>query len=123
VIARSSPARNLAVSMQDPELRLRTIEAAGQASVPYTSGLLIGIGETREEIIESLLDLRSLHHQYGHIQVSPLFFYVPLLHREHTGFCSVKTILVHSSVVGVVGIRSVLTSAKRRDSVSCRQVP
>jgi len=63
--------------MQDPELRLRTIEAAGQASVPYTSGLLIGIGETREERIESLLDLHSLHHQYGHIQVSPLFLYGP----------------------------------------------
>ena len=56
--------------MQDPELRLRTIEAAGQAAVPYTSGLLIGIGETREERVQSLLDLRALHHQYGHIQVS-----------------------------------------------------
>ena len=38
--------------------------------MPYTSGLLIGIGETREEIVQSLLDLRALHHQYGHIQVS-----------------------------------------------------
>ena len=56
--------------VQDPVARLRTIEAAGQASVPYTSGLLIGIGETREERVQSLLDLRALHHQYGHIQVS-----------------------------------------------------
>ena len=55
---------------KDPDLRLRTIEAAGQAAVPYTSGLLIGIGETREERIQSLLDLRALHNQYGHIQVS-----------------------------------------------------
>ena len=58
------------MKVQDPELRLRTIEAAGQASVPYTSGLLIGIGETREERVHSLLDLRALHNQYGHIQVS-----------------------------------------------------
>ena len=57
------------MTLQDPDVRLATIEAAGQASVPYTSGLLIGIGETREERIHSLLDLRSLHRQYGHIQV------------------------------------------------------
>ena len=55
---------------KDPDLRLLTIEAAGQAAVPYTSGLLIGIGETREERIQSLLDLRALHNQYGHIQVN-----------------------------------------------------
>ena len=55
---------------KDPDLRLRTIEAAGQASVPYTSGLLIGIGETREERIQSLLNLRALHNQFGHIQAS-----------------------------------------------------
>ncbi len=53
-------------------MRLATIEAAGQASVPYTSGLLIGIGETREERLQSLLDLRRLHCQYGHIQVCTL---------------------------------------------------
>ena len=61
--------------MQDPELRLRTIEAAGQAAVPYTSGLLIGFGETREERVQSLLDLRALHRQYGHIQVSFALLY------------------------------------------------
>ena len=61
-----------AVGMQDPEVRLRTIEAAGQAAVPYTSGLLIGIGETRQERVQSLLDLRALHQQYEHIQVSAI---------------------------------------------------
>ena len=61
-----------AVGMQDPEVRLRTIEAAGQAAVPYTSGLLIGIGETRQERVQSLLDLRALHQQYRHIQVSAI---------------------------------------------------
>ncbi|MFZ8957688.1 MAG: 7,8-didemethyl-8-hydroxy-5-deazariboflavin synthase CofG, partial [Pseudohongiellaceae bacterium] len=53
---------------KDPELRLQTLELAGQAGVPFTTGILIGIGETRLERIESLLAIRRLHEQYGHIQ-------------------------------------------------------
>jgi FO synthase len=53
---------------KDPQLRLATIEAAGRARVPLTSGILIGIGETRSERIESLLALRDLHDAYGHLQ-------------------------------------------------------
>jgi FO synthase len=53
---------------KDPVLRLQTIARAGQASVPFTSGILIGIGETRRERIEALLALRELHQQYGHLQ-------------------------------------------------------
>ncbi len=53
---------------KDPARRLETIALAGQASVPFTSGILIGIGETRLERIESLLALRRLHEEYGHIQ-------------------------------------------------------
>tara|TARA_R110002072_G_scaffold43340_14_gene121824 strand:+ start:10499 stop:13042 length:2544 start_codon:yes stop_codon:yes gene_type:complete len=51
-----------------PARRLQTMALAGRASVPFTSGILIGIGETRSERIESLLELRSLHEQYGHLQ-------------------------------------------------------
>lgn len=51
-----------------PEVRLETIRLAGEIKVPFTSGILIGIGETRLERIESLLALRALHQQYGHIQ-------------------------------------------------------
>jgi FO synthase len=51
-----------------PASRLATIEAAGQASIPFTSGILIGIGETRRERIESLLALRDLHDKHGHLQ-------------------------------------------------------
>lgn len=51
-----------------PSVRLETIRLAGEAAVPFTSGILIGIGETRRERIESLLALRELHQQYGHIQ-------------------------------------------------------
>lgn len=51
-----------------PARRLETIALAGQAGVPFTSGILIGIGETRLERIESLLALRDLHDKYGHLQ-------------------------------------------------------
>lgn len=53
---------------KDPAVRLRTLELAGEAKVPFTSGILIGIGETRRERIESLLALRDLHDRYGHLQ-------------------------------------------------------
>lgn len=53
---------------KDPDVRLKTIEEAGELSIPFTSGLLIGIGETRIERIETLLVLRDLHERHGHIQ-------------------------------------------------------
>ncbi len=53
---------------KDPALRLATIAAAGEAKVPFTSGILIGIGETRVERIEALLALRDLHRRHGHLQ-------------------------------------------------------
>jgi FO synthase len=53
---------------KDPAVRLETIRAAGEGAVPFTSGILIGIGETRRERIESLLALRDLHDHYGHLQ-------------------------------------------------------
>ena len=51
-----------------PSMRLATLEAAGQSAVPFTTGILIGIGETRRERIEALLAIRSLHRRFGHIQ-------------------------------------------------------
>lgn len=51
-----------------PAVRLATIAAAGEAAVPFTSGILIGIGETRRERIEALLHLRKLHRRHGHLQ-------------------------------------------------------
>ena len=53
---------------KDPAVRLDTIRAAGEAAVPFTTGILIGIGETRRERIEALLALRDLHDCYGHLQ-------------------------------------------------------
>lgn len=51
-----------------PAVRLASIAAAGRARVPMTSGILIGIGELAEERIESLLALRDLHAEHGHLQ-------------------------------------------------------
>ena len=51
-----------------PSLRLRTIQEAGKQRIAFTTGILIGIGETPEERVDSLLAIRQLHEEYGHIQ-------------------------------------------------------
>ena len=53
---------------KNPKVRLETIENAGKLKIPYTTGILIGIGENKEEIAESLLAIRELYDKYGHIQ-------------------------------------------------------
>ncbi len=51
-----------------PEQRLRTIRAAGEVGIPFTTGILVGIGENWHDRAESLLSIRALHEEYGHIQ-------------------------------------------------------
>jgi len=51
-----------------PAKRLRTIEEAGKQGVPFTTGLLIGIGESPQDRVDTLLAIRDLHERYGHIQ-------------------------------------------------------
>ena len=51
-----------------PAVRLQTLDDAGAAKVPFTTGILIGIGETRTERIESLLAIREIHQRHGHVQ-------------------------------------------------------
>ncbi|MBV9572891.1 MAG: 7,8-didemethyl-8-hydroxy-5-deazariboflavin synthase CofG, partial [Acidobacteriales bacterium] len=51
-----------------PSRRLRTIEDAGKQNVPFTTGLLFGIGESLQDRIDTLLAIRDLHRRYGHIQ-------------------------------------------------------
>jgi FO synthase len=53
---------------KNPAIRLATLEEAGRQHIPFTTGILIGIGETREERIKALLAIRDLHRAYGHIQ-------------------------------------------------------
>ncbi|HSB11913.1 MAG TPA: 7,8-didemethyl-8-hydroxy-5-deazariboflavin synthase CofG [Blastocatellia bacterium] len=51
-----------------PSLRLRTIEEAGRLRIPFTTGILIGIGETLDERVDALFAIKELHERYGHIQ-------------------------------------------------------
>jgi len=51
-----------------PKARMRTIEIAGQLKIPFTTGLLVGIGETPEELVDSLFAIKQLYEKYGHIQ-------------------------------------------------------
>ncbi len=51
-----------------PRVRLRTVELAGELGVPFTTGILIGIGESRQERIDALLAIRRLHREHGQVQ-------------------------------------------------------
>ena len=51
-----------------PEARLQTLQAAGELRVPFTTGILIGIGETQAERLEALFAIRDLHRRFGHVQ-------------------------------------------------------
>ncbi|MDD1708793.1 MAG: 7,8-didemethyl-8-hydroxy-5-deazariboflavin synthase subunit CofG [Methanoregulaceae archaeon] len=53
---------------KDPAVRIRMIEEAGSLKIPFTTGLLLGIGETMEDREDSLMEIRDLHRKYGHIQ-------------------------------------------------------
>ena len=53
---------------KDPQLRMATLTAAGELSVPFTTGVLIGIGENHREIVDSIFALADLHQRFGHLQ-------------------------------------------------------
>ena len=53
---------------KDPQRRLDTLEAAGRLRIPFTTGLLVGIGETRQDRIETLLAIAASHERHGHVQ-------------------------------------------------------
>ena len=53
---------------KDPQTRLQSLEKLGQSRVPTTTGILLGIGETSSERLQSLWDLHKIHKKYGHIQ-------------------------------------------------------
>ena len=66
-----------------PAHRIATIAAAGELKIPFTSGILVGIGETEDERMESLATLAELHGRYGHIQEVILQNFVP--HQSYYG--------------------------------------
>lgn len=59
---------HFSASDKHPSVRLQMIREAGELSIAFTTGILIGIGETREERVDSIMAIRDLHEQYGHIQ-------------------------------------------------------
>jgi FO synthase len=67
-----------------PSVRLATIAEAGRQKIPFTTGILIGIGETRAERIDALLAIRELHDRYGHIQEIIIQNFVPKPHTAMT---------------------------------------
>jgi FO synthase len=68
---------------KDPGLRLATIRAAGELRIPFTSGILVGIGETAEDRVAALDALAAVHAEHGHLQELILQNYVP--HRRYYG--------------------------------------
>jgi FO synthase len=66
-----------------PQRRLETIRAAGELRIPFTSGILVGIGESEEERVASLEALAAAHAEYGHIQEVILQNFVP--HQRYYG--------------------------------------
>jgi 7,8-didemethyl-8-hydroxy-5-deazariboflavin synthase len=53
---------------KNPKVRIKTLENAGELKIPMTTGLLVGIGETPEELVDSLFTIKQLHEKHGHIQ-------------------------------------------------------
>jgi 7,8-didemethyl-8-hydroxy-5-deazariboflavin synthase CofG subunit len=53
---------------KNPKVRIKTLQGAGELRIPMTTGLLVGIGETQEELVESLFVIKNLHKEHGHIQ-------------------------------------------------------
>lgn len=53
---------------KSPKVRIKTLSSAGELGIPMTTGLLVGIGETPEELVDSLFVIKGLHEKYGHIQ-------------------------------------------------------
>ncbi len=85
---------------KNPKLRIKFIRWAGKLKIPFTTGLLIGIGETYEEILGSLLVIKKLSEKYGHIQEVIIQNFKPkegtpmANHREPSMFKMIKVVSV-----------------------------
>ncbi len=79
---------------KDPRERIRTIEEAGRLRIPFTTGLLIGIGQSHAEIARSLMVLKSLQDKYGHIQELIIQRFVPKPGTPMASFASPPTELM-----------------------------
>lgn len=95
-----------------PALRLKTIEGAGQLKIPFTTGILIGIGETLDERVDSLFAIRDLHERYGHIQEVIIQNFrakpeIPMRdHPEPSQADHARTIAVARLVLGEINVQA-----------------
>jgi FO synthase len=89
-----------------PARRLRTIELAGKLQIPFTTGILIGIGETPRERVDALVAIRDLHERYGHIQEVIIQNFrakptIPMRHAPEPSFDDLlRTIAVARLILG-----------------------
>ncbi len=95
-----------------PRLRLKTIEEAGKLRIPFTTGILIGIGETLDERVASLFAIRELNDRYGHIQEVIIQNFrakpnIPMrYHMEPSLFDLARTIAIARLVLGRVNVQA-----------------
>jgi 7,8-didemethyl-8-hydroxy-5-deazariboflavin synthase len=75
---------------KNPKVRIKTLEDAGKLKIPFTTGLLIGIGEEPEELIDSLFVIKEMHRKYGHIQEVIIQNFMPKLDTEMANVAPVK---------------------------------
>lgn len=69
-----------------PRVRIKTLEVAGELKIPMTTGILVGIGETPDELVDSLFVIKELHERYGHIQEVILQNFEPKPETGMAGF-------------------------------------
>jgi FO synthase subunit 1 len=75
---------------KNPKVRIKTLEAAGELRIPMTTGVLVGIGETPKELVDSLFVIKEIHERYGHIQEVILQNFEPKPDTAMAGFPSAQ---------------------------------
>ena len=101
-----------------PARRLETIEAAGDLKIPFTTGILVGIGETEEERIASLEALAEVHERHGHLQEVILQNFVP-----HPGYYGREVAEIADAAAGCRGDRLVRSRRSRPNEPPCPPSP
>ncbi|MHA1984964.1 MAG: 7,8-didemethyl-8-hydroxy-5-deazariboflavin synthase subunit CofG [Candidatus Hodarchaeales archaeon] len=89
---------------KQPKQRLNTIELAGENQHPFTTGLLLGIGESKEDIVQGLETIRKLHERYGHIQEIILQPFTPHKNTLWQDYYSFK----HSNLINTILLASII---------------
>lgn len=92
---------------KDPEVRLRCLTDAGRVAVPFTTGILVGIGETPTERAQSLLDIARLSREFGHIQEVIVQNFRA---KEHTAMARTPDAALEEYRAAIAGARLVLDS-------------